>query len=214
METLKRSIYEEEKKGSLTIIEESETDILTDDFNEDRHISYHLIPPTKEWVESRMLFAPSVPEKDRAWIKSRIVPLLLPHTDMLICLNRIIFVKEEIDEEADESDFSSEDTEFLEREMDCEACEFPDIGGIVGVKWHTQSSVMILLGEIEKTTKEIQLDEEEGETIYEDGLCMTVLHELRHLGLECNPLLPEEEYPVKLFPEPAVEAWASANYKF
>ena len=39
----------------------------------------------------------------------------------------------------------------------------------------------------------------------------TIFHELRHLMLDCNPLLPEDDYPVHLAAEEAVEAFARRN---
>lgn len=47
----------------------------------------------------------------------------------------------------------------------------------------------------------------------EIGFLTTLLHEVRHLGLDCNVFLPEDEYPIRLQSEEAIEDWAREMFE-
>lgn len=58
-----------------------------------------------------------------------------------------------------------------------------------------------------------ELSSEEEAPDIRRGIWITVLHELRHLLLDCNPYLPMEKYPVEAAAEDAVEEWAINVYE-
>ena len=207
MDSLRTQIQEAESvEMSLVILKETETDVLTDDFDRDKHINYHLIPPTVEWLEERFYWAPSITGDTRAWTSYLANLLMRMDANMLICLNRIVFMQDE-----------ESDCEAVCTEMDSELCEFPYMGDDrLGIYWSSENSVIINLMAIKRCVEELM---SEGFEYYstEDvemrrGVLITLFHELRHLGLD-NPFLPMDAYPVSEGTERAVEEWARDAYE-
>ena len=54
-EKLKQDIYEEGAANILAIREESDTDILVDDFKNDKYINFHMVPPAEAWLAGRFV---------------------------------------------------------------------------------------------------------------------------------------------------------------
>lgn len=192
---LKTAILASEANDELEVISESDSDILTDDYMELREINYHLIPPTAEWLKERFFFAPSVSDCSGEYVSR----LLRIDPNMFTCLNRIIFLHE-----------TEEDEEAVLRALDIADLDMPDYHGFLGLKWSYMNSVIINMTVIENESRKLV---EEDKTLDFDaevdwGVRVTLLHELRHLGLEANPFLDEDEYPKELFSESAVEEWA------
>ena len=83
---------------------------------------------------------------------------------------------------------------------------------VVGRMFRTHQIVFINEAEIAKLAKtlgdEIISEEEE----YETGIITTLIHEIRHLMLDTNPFLPEDEFPVSEASEDAVEAFCRQRY--
>ena len=63
-EKLKQDIYEEGAANILAIREESDTDILVDDFKNDKYINFHMVPPAEAWLAGRFVWGPSFGEKN------------------------------------------------------------------------------------------------------------------------------------------------------
>lgn len=203
----KQLIDEELRNNTLAILSETQTDIQTDDFLEDRHITYHIVPPTEEWLKSLFIYSKSCPdcsEYERAIIEEflRIDP------NMLTTLRHIIFVKDEGDDEDVCEQLGLENWEWPGQiDFDEPTC--------VGLYWYAESSIVINLGAIEATSQEICEQFAEPWAFSQEvfqGVVTTALHEIRHLGLS-NPLLPNEMYPANLECEEAVEAWARDQYE-
>ena len=192
---LKTAILTSEVNDELLILSESDSDILTDDLIERREINYHLIPPTAEWLKERFLFAPSVSDCSGEYISR----LLRVDPNMFTCLNRIIFMNE-----------TEEDEEAVLRALDIADLDMPDYYGFLGLKWTFINSVIINMTVIENEARKLAEEDEflDFDAEVDWGVRVTLLHELRHLGLEANPFLDEDEYPKELFSESAVEEWA------
>lgn len=195
-------IEAEEQEGNLFILERSDSDLLTDDLCEYREISYHIIPPTKEWIQSRMIWTePLVQEGIREqWetIATNIAYSIDP--DMLITLNKIIFTA---GLERDEDEIC--------RIMDCESWDLPSMENCIGIKWGAYSSVLIDIGLIYQTAKEMAKEcGGSPSDFYQDGIGVTLIHELRHLGLDGNPFY---EFPAEMASEDAVETWSRNAYE-
>lgn len=208
-EQLRSNILEENNK-SLAILDETQTDIFTDDFDEDRHISYHLRKPDRQWLKTRFLWTASCQKDQAKWEDIMLDVLLHPSLppELFIVLNRIIAVRTRED--------YNEACEVLDADKD----EFPETldpeePDVLGVKWHVQNSVILDFNSIDAA-----LDELKQETGYvdaydrEEAVILTLLHELRHLMLENNPfdVISETLSPAD-FTEGAVEEWARTMFE-
>ena len=197
-------IYDSDAKGELSIIDLSPTDVLTDDFEQDRRINYHLKAPTYKWLANRLCFAPGT-EKYKEEYEHKIISLLLSiDPNMMTTLQYIFFVTNEDDiafvcdkAEADYGDFP-ETIDFEENDM-------------LGCFWYQHSSIIINLTAIEKAVHEIA-DEDEYQKEFEIGLMTTLTHEIRHLGLS-NMFLYIGDYPPEEAEEEAVERWGLTAYE-
>lgn len=199
---LKAAILEDEKNDNLAILKNTPTDILVDDFCLDKLTNYHMVKPAVEWLKGRIVWAPSIVGNKEEWAEYIAKYLLLTDPAMLVCLNRIIITTE------DESDI-----EAICDEMDAEDCEFPDIEGYVGLTWHFQNSVIINLTAIDSAEDELMDGFESKACMQYRDFFTTLLHEIRHLGLDCNPYLPEDEFPEELRQEYNVERWAINEFE-
>lgn len=203
---LRSQIHESEKRGELVVCEESETDIYTDDIIIGQMLNYHIVPPTVEWLEERIFWAPSIGGDTKAWTHYLANLLTQIDANMLICLNRIIFTHDE------ESDY-----EAICAEMGVEMYEIPYMDNtVLGKFWSYRSSTIINLSAIKAAVQE-QLTGDEGWLYSEDielrrGVLITLFHGLRYLGLS-NPFLDEECYPDSEEYNYEVEMWARDIYE-
>lgn len=76
---------------------------------------------------------------------------------------------------------------------------------MVGVMWFQRNSIVINLQAIYNIANEIAYDEYSIEREVSIGLICTIVHELRHLMLDTNIILSEEDYPVSESAEEKVE---------
>ena len=208
-QALREDIHQSERDDELAILTETETDIVTDDFEEDRVIPYHLCLPTEEWLHERLLWAPSCKDDKVRW--EDIILKCLTHSkmppEMFLTLNRIIIIR------------TAEDISAVCSEMDVDEEGFPDCidvedGGCLGCKWHMASSIILDFQTIDACLQELQ--KEVGATDFWEhhaGVVLTLIHELRHLMLDGCPfdILNPPPSP-KDFTEEGVEGWAKKLY--
>lgn len=210
LEALRTDLEAEERNATLAILSSTEEDVFTDDFEEGREINYHLVKPTQDWLAARIWWAPSIQgntETWTAWISDQLVGME-EMQDMLVCLNKVIITTD-----------SDEDENAIVALMDdCEdICDYlrPNL---LGIEWRDKSSVVINLEHIRNTVDENcagwgpYYAAFYAEEIRECFLT-TLYHELRHLGLECNPFLPKDAYPDSARSEFEVERWAKGVYE-
>ena len=211
LSSLGHELFEAETKGILAIRTISDYDIVTDDFDEDRIINYHIGPITKTWLKERFLWCPETEGLQRIY-ETRLVDLLYRIDPMMfITLNRIIFIENE------------NSIDKVCNQMNVDPDEWPSIidfdkNDKLGCHWYTQSSIIINMKAIAKTLGEMQ-DEYEHDGIYFDepteewiGIATTLLHEIRHLGLS-NPFLDPAAYPTSAESEHEVEKWAIEQFE-
>lgn len=138
-----------------------------------------------------------------------------------ITLEELVVIWSEPD---DEESFEPTDFEDSELARLCE--EYGDeyaleIGqGLLGQLWFERNIAVVNMGEIVRAAEEVARENEDlwdpwfsFEKQVEMGFCTTVLHELRHLQMDTNILLPEEDYPVGLASEENVEAWCREAFE-
>lgn len=206
---LKTAILAEEKNALLFVISQTDTDIMTQDFPEGRCISYHIVPPTRDWLKYRVLLGPSL-KADSDKIRDDVATALLGvDPTMLICLNRICIVSDE------------DDIKSICADMDVGRDKFPDCINIrnpttLGCIWRSQSSIIINMQATKQVARQLTAigpDMFEFEQESHKAFWATLFHEIRHLGLNYNPFLPKSEYPDNLRHDCAVDDWAFENYK-
>lgn len=227
LNALKADLHQENEK-TLEIIRETDEDIYTVDYELDKDLFYHIVPPTKEWLKSKFIYGQSIDSKYKD-LEDNICNLLLSiDQNMLINLNNIIFFGEEsdINQIADsiinlDKSYDWEENQkigFKDSLIEYWPEIISDEHDIVGCYWYSQNSIIIDVRAIELSSSEIvEEDKKDGfntnlanEILI--GIYTTITHEIRHLGLE-NPFLPEDEYPLSLKTEEKVEQWGLEVYE-
>lgn len=210
MENLKRLLRNAEKDGQLAIIFESETDILTDDFCFDKHIPYHLIPPSMEWLSSKILWGSSIKGALPEWTQLVADALLKIDTNMLTCLNRVCILGGECDVGPVCKVMDASEESFPEK-------IFLDEHEYLGCLWSMENSVIIDLHAIYETVESLAPERTatsaERARLLKEGFWITLFHGIRNLGLNCNPFLSAVGYPEELYSEQEVEEWARETYE-
>ena len=203
---LRQGIREEAGKGTMEILSESETDILVFDYNDSKEINFHMIPPTKEWLASRIVWGPSLTRSDtHVWTAYLADYLHRIDPAMFICLNRVIIIDDSEDRKAVANLLGVDEDNLPEENED-----------LIGQLWFQENCVFVYVSALREETKEIV----KGDLAFFDydqemeiGFKTTLIHETRHLGLNCNIFLPESEYPISLQSEEAVENWAREMFE-
>lgn len=200
--TLRRIIHKEEDRQVVRIREESPFEILVDDFELNKFINYRLVLPHARWLAGRVVWAPSVVGDKDKWAEYIANYLLKTDPNMLICLNRIIIATED-----------AADIQAICNEMNAEPCEFPDICECLGCLWDDANSVIVNLAELRRRVWGVSDNAfESPASMQYRNFFVTLLCEIRRLGLSCNPYLPADEYPEGLKSESAVEDWAVQEF--
>lgn len=206
-----RDLFNSEQDKLLAILTISDHDILTDDFQDDRRINYHIGPITESWLRSRIYYTASTQQEKAVYDQPVISLLQFLDPNMLITLEHIFFVRDETD------------IDEICTLVGAEPCEFPsaidfDEPETLGCFWHQYSSVIIHMAAIDKTVQEMKTEYDHDGMYFNTatetdiGVFTTLTHEIRHLGLS-NPYLDEQEYPRTEETEQAVEAWAIETYE-
>lgn len=91
--------------------------------------------------------------------------------------------------------------------------EWADNEHYVGKMLTQHQIVVINESVIYKISKEMSENDYEEQKEYQIGILTTLLHEMRHLMLDTNPFLPEDEFPEELREEDAVERFAIERYE-
>lgn len=198
---LRQDIREEASKRTLEILSESESDILVFDYNDSKEINFHMVPPTREWLASRIIWGPSLTRSDtHVWTAYLADYMHRIDPAMLTCLNSVIIIDEFEDRKA-VADLLKVGEDNLPEENE----------SLIGQLWFQENCVFVYIPALKAIAKEV-VEEIPWFSCYdhemEIGFLTTLLHEIRHLGLDCNFLLPESEYPISLQSEEAVEDWA------
>lgn len=91
---------------------------------------------------------------------------------------------------------------------------------VLGQLWFERNTVLVNMGEIIRTAKEIANENKaipdpyfSFENQVDVGFLTTVLHELRHLQMDTNIFLPEDDYPLCLNSEEAVEEYCREAFE-
>lgn len=204
LKTLMKDIYDDSHKAEpdLDILSESENDILTYDYIQNREVNYHTVEPDAAWLEAMMYFTPAV-TKSREMMtplgQPSIISSILLRLDpnLFTCLRHIIFTTE-----------SEDDIDAIASHLNVEPCEVCDFADYIGMFWYYQNAVVVnmtaILNSIRQMKTKIHLTDTEAAEETVIGIYSTLVHELRHLALE-NPYLESNAYPDSEKSEEAVE---------
>lgn len=91
--------------------------------------------------------------------------------------------------------------------------EWEDNNECVGRMLTCHQIVFINENLIAQKSKELAFSKYEEKKEYEIGILVTLLHEMRHLMLDTNPFLPEDEFTEEMKSEDSVEAFARERYE-
>ena len=91
--------------------------------------------------------------------------------------------------------------------------DYDDYEHCVGVMLTEHQIVFINEHIIEREVADISVSDYEKDKEYQIGLLVTLIHEMRHLMLETNPFLPEDEFPEEMKDEDEVEEFARNAYE-
>lgn len=193
---------------NLYILEESEDGrfIILEDEEDAKEFAVHFLEKMNpEKLAELIHISPDIPEEYKI-DKLALAEYLWNSIDknMFLTLNELVLVWN--DGERDDSELKR-----LYEETSDEFALFLSEGNI-GQLWFDQNIAAINLYELMIVSKEI---EEANSDLYDPffhfenqmltGLLTTAIHEIRHLGLETNIFLPEEQYPYSLNAEAEVE---------
>ena len=203
---LRQGIHEEATNGTLEILSESGTDILVFDYNDSKEINFHMIPPTREWLASRIVWGPSLTcDAIPAWTAYLADYLYRVDPNMFVCLNRIIVIDDSADRKAIATLLGVDEDNLPEENED-----------LIGQLWLQENCVFVYVSALRAAARAVV----EGDPVFfhydsemETGFLTTLLHEIRHLGLDCNIFLPESESPPHLQSEEATEDWAREMFE-
>lgn len=144
----------------------------------------------KEWIKQKIVVTPGANSLGYNLDVDEIASYLASNVkrNYMVTLDGIVFC-----------DGSNKDWEYLhslndEYKRQAEVNAFPN-HKVIGIFWYDSSKVLVNVEAIVKSTnlmiKNGELEEWEKEDVINEGLMMTLLHEIRHLA-QANPYLPEE----------------------
>lgn len=202
---LLKEIINDEKEYLLEIDSKSETDILTLDFNQNRYVNYHLIPPTLDWLYNMTFITESARKhiKDDNMIKDLFKIMLSLKPDLFTTLRHIIFTSN-----------TDKDLKAISKRLDVEECEICDYEDYIGMFWYNESAIIINVNLIYDVSFDIANTNDESDNVaFEEfiiGMYSTLIHELRHLSFE-NPYIIQNETTYDEAEEDKVEEWCRDN---
>lgn len=193
----KQGILDELKGLKLAILEENEKFIrVFDEENEfmSKEIPFYFNEFIHETLSERILLLSSENEIN----KEKLVTLMLDTMDhnLFITLENMYFIKSEDDLR-----------KIYDLTGDEYALEIIDIEEQIGLMWYEKNSIIINLAAIKRVAEEIGVDTSDIRREYNIGILSTIIHELRHLMLDTNIILSEEDYPVEMSAENEVEEY-------
>lgn len=198
-------LQEETEKGNVEIIDSKSDIVEILDFTDGRTVRFRINEISEKEIASMINFGPSIANQvncnDEAYrIAKTLIHLPAEFFDTL----RYILLPE-----------TDEDVQQMCQKLDLNYDDFPssihfDDCNALGCLWYNESSVIVNIPVIRKICFEMWDGFPEYYATKEIKHCFweTLLHELRHQMLDCNPFLSEDKYPLSLSSEENVENYA------
>ena len=205
-DVLRATLLEDVEEGNGELLEENEAGFLYYDNDYGKEVQFTLQENmTEEWLANKIYINPKVKNKYGFTEKeiARILLLNLP-SEHFITLNYIFVAYRKSDcKEIAKRLYGDKNEEILTDLSDF----FDEQVGLMGF---FDNSVFINMRNIEKTNREVfsdALHRLHKENVF--GFWSTAFHEIRHLMLETNMFLDENEYPENLSLENNVEEFGN-----
>lgn len=202
---------------SLTLEESREDEVIVWDDEDAKIIPFHFLENlTPSKLANLIYVSQDIPE--RYQVDKNVLAEYLWNTcdkNAFITLDQMVVIWSEADDPVtfDPSDFVDSETKRLYTELGDEYAY--EIGcGVLGKLWFERNIVVINMGEIVRTSEDIANENQDicdpyfsvKNQVYV-GFLSTAIHELRHLQMDTNIILPEDTYPLNLASEDEVEAY-------
>lgn len=185
-----------EYQDDMFLLDETDSSIYVDDYRDGYGIKYEITDTdvmTRDWLSEKLIVTPEA-VKTGVVTKDSILDFVFNRIpkEAYQNLNKIIVIG---DEEKDFDWLSDELERFPDTSYDLlEVHNLPDDNQL-GINWHSDSIIVIHVGNIIKTTDEMiedgDLYEWERNGFIIEGIKTTLAHEIRHLW-QSNPYVGEE----------------------
>lgn len=211
------------KNESLTVEESDENGFLVWDEDDAKLIPFRFLENmSAQTVADQIYVSPDIPAKfqvDKALLADYLWNSCDRNTFMTLDEVVVIWSKPEDPENFDRPDFIDSGIKHLyEKFGDEYAYELGE--GLLGQLWFERNTVIVNMGEIVRTAERIAHENSEFGSSYFSfenqtlvGFLTTAIHELRHLYMDTNIILPEDIYPLSLCSEEAVEAYCREAFE-
>lgn len=197
------SLKELEKEKEIEIFEQTRSSIGLYDYQDGKEIVY-VFKRNKTEFSSHVHISRRIPKKYRPNREKLVQYLLNLPNDMLLTLSDIWFVWNEADYE-NMVDYYDADPAYVGDLYD-ENC--------LGKMWFEKNAAIIDVQNIFKSAVEIEKQDialgfyGNADQDTREQIIVTTVHEIRHIMMDTNIILPEDEYPVHLASEFEVEEFA------
>ena len=208
---------------SLSIEESDSNGILVWDDEDAKTIPFHFLEKmSPQSLSDRIYISPDIPAKYQ--INQALLADYLWNTcdrNAFITLDEVVVIWSEPNdpESFEPSDFTDAGSKHLYEKFGDEYAYEISLD-FLGQLWFERNVVVINMGEIVRTAESIERHNSdicdpyfslENQVLV--GFLTTAIHELRHLQMDTNILLPEDEYPLSLCAEAAVEDYCREAFE-
>lgn len=206
-----------EESDSLTIEESDSSGVLVWDDEDCKMIPFHFLEEmSPRSLENLIYISPDIPAKyqiDQAQLANYLWNAC--DKNAFITMDELVVIWSEPDEPEtfDPPDFIDSGTKHLYEKFGDEYA-YEVCSELLGVMWFERNVVIVNMGEIVRTSERIAKENSDlcdpwfsFENQVFVGFMTTAIHELRHLQMDTNILLPEDLYPLALGTEDAVEEY-------
>jgi len=214
-EEIVSSLQQLANEGEIEILSQNKYSITVWDNAEcGKELTYYFKEfMTPESVSRKVYVSPNVPDKYKTIFSKKDIAKFLHNKIDRICLltMKAVFV---LYDSADE--FGDECDGYRKKLMDVadgDEYAYEICHETIGTTWWERNICVINASQIIEAVLEMyDEDEYQFEVEVDIGLWTTLIHELRHLLLDTNIILPENEYPIELASEENVEAYCLSHY--
>lgn len=197
------SLKELEDSEDIEILNQSRNSICLYDYQDSKEIMY-IFKRSKTELSSHIHISRRIPKKYRPNREKMVQYLLNLPSDMLLTLSDIWFL------------WSEEDYDDMVAYYDADpayACDLQD-EGCLGKMWFEKNAAIVDVQNIFNSALEIEKQDiamgfdgnADQDTL--EQIVITAIHEIRHIMMDTNIILPEDEYPLYLASEFNVEEFA------
>ena len=197
------SLKELESENEIEILECSRSSITIYDYQDGKEITY-TFRRSKTSLAQHIHISKKIPQKYRPNKEKLIQYLLALPEDVLLTLNEV-WLLWNFDDYEDMVDYHDVDSAW--------ATDLYD-ENVLGKMWFDQNTAIIDVQNIVKSALEIEEQDIAmglygyADTDIKEQTVLTIVHEIRHIMMDTNLILPEDDYPIHLASETEVEDFA------